>query len=119
MMAVSIGPFSSNPIHLNVPIRPQVQTKGVQQANQELNAQGRIEVAEGAKQKALDYLQSILQEKNFQVSATYDSQKALSQITVVDGDSGKEVVKLPADAVVDIAERARQSHIGWLIDKGI
>lgn len=118
-MAVSIGPFQSNPIQLNVSLRPQVQSRAEQEISAKLNAPGRVQVGEGAKQEALNYLQKILQEKSFQVSALYDGQKGMSQVTVVDNDSGKEVVKLPADTVVNIAERAKQSHLGWLIDKSI
>jgi len=115
-MAVIIGPTSSNPIYMQLSIRQQINTPAMQKISQELNAGGRVAVADQAYKKALDYVSKLLAEKNIQVSTIYDSQNG-NQVRIVDGDSGRLITQLPPNAVIQIAERSKEHNIGWIVNK--
>ncbi len=116
-MAVTIGPFHSQPYVPNVSVQPKVESRPAQQNDVQLNAPGRSSIGEQGKQNALQQLSKLLQENNFSVSSTYDSKSGLQEISIVDGRTVSRIAQLPVPAVKDIAERAKQSHLGWLIDK--
>ena len=115
-MAVMIGPTSSNPIKMDLSIRHQVNTPAVQKISQELNAGGRVAVAEQAFQSALGHVSKLLAEKNIQVSTIFDSENG-NQVRIVDGDSGILITQLPPNAVIKIAQRSKEHNIGWIINK--
>lgn len=114
-MAVTIGPFHSQPYAPNVSVAPKAESRPQQLDNVKLNAPGRSRIGEQGLQKALDQLSKLLRKNDYSVSSTYD--KGMQEISIVDGRTGSRIAQLPVPAVKDIAERAKQSHIGWLIDK--
>ena len=115
-MSVMIGLTSSNPINMELSIRQRVTTPAVQKISQELNAVGRVSVAERAFQTALGHISRLLAEKNIQVSTISDSGN-LNQVRIVDGDSGRLITQLPPDAVIQIAQRSKEHNIGWIVNK--
>ncbi|MBC2723825.1 flagellar protein FlaG [Desulfosporosinus sp.] len=115
-MAVTIGPTSSNPINMELSIRQRVNTPAAQKISQELNAGGRVAVAERAFQTALGHISKLLAEKNIQVSTIFDSQNG-NQVRIMDGDSGRLITQLPPNAVIQIAQRSKERNIGWIVNK--
>ena len=115
-MAVMIGPTSSNPINMELSIRQRTNTPAVQKISEELNAGGRVAVAEKAFQTALGHVSRLLAEKNIQVSTVFDSENG-NQVRIVDGDSGKLITQLPPDAVIQIAQKSKEQNIGWIVNK--
>ncbi len=90
-MAVILGPTSSNPINMDLSVRQRVNTPAVQKISQELNAGGRVAVAEQSFQIALGHVSKLLAEKNIQVSTIFDSQNG-NQVRIMDGDSGRLIL---------------------------
>jgi len=115
-MVVMVGPTSSNPINMELSIRQHVNTPAVQKISQELNAGGRVTLAERAFETALGHVSKLLAEKNIQVSTIFDSQNG-NQVRIVDGDSGKVITQLPPEAVIRIVQRSKERNIGWIVNK--
>ncbi|HBV86022.1 MAG TPA: hypothetical protein DEF42_04995 [Desulfosporosinus sp.] len=115
-MAVMIGPTSSNPINMELSIRQRVNTPALKEISEELNAGGRVAVAEKAFQTALGQVSRLLAEKNIQVSTVFDGING-NQVRIVDGDSGRLITQLPPNAVIQIAQKSKEHHIGWIINK--
>ncbi|EAX46802.1 hypothetical protein TcarDRAFT_0766 [Thermosinus carboxydivorans Nor1] len=116
-MAASIGPVSSKPFYtqLDFSVRAKDTSPTMQAIDSKLNAAGRKSVGQQSFQASLQYLARLFDKKNVQVATSIDNQ-GLTQVTLTDGDSGKRIAQLPPDAVVAMANRARQQHVGWLVD---
>lgn len=115
-MSVVVGPTSSNPISMALSIRHQITTPAAEKISEELNAGGRIAVAEKAFQTALGQVSKLLAEKNIKVSTIFDDVNG-NQVRIVDGDSGKVIIKLPPNAVIQIAQRSKEHNIGWIVNE--
>ena len=79
-------------------------------------AKGRREIGEKAWDAALKQLEKLLHHKDIQVSTSLDTRSGLRNMVLTDGATGKTIIKLPPTAVIEIAEKARQNHVGWIID---
>lgn len=117
MAMVSLGTSSGESYPaMKLSPQPKVLTPTLQKIDNELVAQARKACGEKAYDAALKQLTKLLHHKNINVSVSMDVCLGLQQVRISDGETGKRIVDLPPPAVVDIAERARQQHIGWLID---
>ncbi len=95
---------------------PRQSTQQVSQIDAQLNAEGRRAEGDRAFQASLQRLYQLFDKKSVRLSSTLDSQGNIQQLNIVDGDTGKTIFKLPPDGVVDMAEKAKQQSIGWLIN---
>ncbi len=94
--------------------KPTTRTSG--QIDSELNAGGRRALGDKAFQAAMQRLYQLFDKKGVRLSSTLDAQGGIQQLNIVDADSGQTIFKLPPDGVVDMAERAKQQSIGWVIN---
>lgn len=118
MAPVNLVSGSSQPsAQLDITPMKEVKTPEVQKISDELNAKGRKEIGDESLEKALENLNRLFKENDVNVSIGLDSQSGIKQVSLTDKESGKKIAEMPPQAVVEMADKAKQQSIGWILDK--
>lgn len=101
----------------NLNTETKVETPSMKKINNQIKANGTKEIGKKALEKSLQELSKMLEGRNIKVGTTFDAKSGLQQVSITDGTTGKTIAQLPTDAAVEMAEKSRHQHIGWLLDR--
>ncbi|MZQ75868.1 MAG: hypothetical protein GT589_06870 [Peptoclostridium sp.] len=117
MSTINLGTVSGHSYPtVEIKSLPEIKTPAVQEIEQQSKAQGRKEIGERAHEAALQHLAKLLHHKDIQVSTYMDTRSGLKNTVITDGETGRTIAELPPAAVIEITEKAREKHIGWIVD---
>ncbi|MDW7675277.1 MAG: flagellar protein FlaG [Bacillota bacterium] len=66
--------------------------------------------------KVYESFQRLVENTDYAVNYQLDESTGVSRINIIMKNSGNEVASIPPDVAVEIAERAKQTNIGLIID---
>lgn len=116
MAQIALGPINNNQSNVSSTPKPQIETPKAQKIENELMAEGAKKVGEQAFEDALKKLEKLLDSSDVNIISSLD-EKGMQQIKLMDKNTGKAIAEIPPESVVEMAEKAREHHIGWLINR--
>lgn len=115
-IVIQSAPKIPNRIQISPPAKSVTSPK-LEQIDSEVNSSARRGIAEKALEKAMNLLSNMFSAQNISVSKTVDIRTGQNTVQIQDAVTGKTITSMPPQAAIQIAAKAKEKSIGWLIDR--